>query len=1808
MKKITTFGNAVTKTKNWFAAFITVLFVSVNSYAQTNPLAQAPTITQNFGTTTFSTLAANFAAWTVNSSPIGSQGNAESSTTSGNATISAASGTQTTGGCYGYAVSSNGRFYIQTSSNGTNGTNQLAGAINATGLGSIVIAYDIEMISANPRTIGVELQYRIGTSGAWTNVSGTVYSHTSTDRSNGNVDSYNVTLPAGADNNAVVQIRWATWRGSQTGNSSGIAIDNISIMASTFQSTYYFRSKQNGNWNSITTWEVSPDNSTWSNAATTPNYGANTITVSVADSVSITATDTIDQVVVNGILSYEDVVGSTPALYNGTGTELTINGKFYDAGPNSITWLSGATWSLGSGGYIIRNRGTSSNNWRDNYAGGISTIPASSHWIARKNSSDNPTLTTIGGMYYPNLTIENYTGSSWVTSTTSSFTGSTSAPVIKGSLDIGGFGTNTVSFLNSSTATAAVYILDELLVRTGNTLRNQGTGFQVEGDLTINGTVDYGTTNAAFILSGNQNQTLLGNLNFKNLELYKAYTNYTATLQSPATIANKCTFTKGYLITTSTYLLTFSDTSTASGVSDSSFVKGPVKKIGNTAFTFPTGKNTNYQPISISAPSNSAAAYTAEYFYQNAALGASKEATIDSVSDCEYWTLNNVGTVYPVSVTVGWNSQSCYTAGSSISKRLTEWDGTKWIDLGNSANAPYTVTSDTLISSFGTFTLAKDICDIATSTNFAINVDGVAQAEMQTQQSKLFHFVAQYTDMDITILNYLNGYNDKIDSIILWSSSCSSLTKLKSDTATSINDSVFNISTTSLTIGDSYYLEVRKGNATDTILYGTSLQMPQSACPTCNAAAIVDQCNLVCNSNFEYKTGVGQPQGTGGAFLVGGLPYEPIQYICSWENGSSSSSDYFNAASTGTSAGTCSVPLNSAGTQTSHNSAPSNAYAGFYAWSVGGPITGPNYHEYITQKLRFPLVAGVTYKASMWVSLAEASNYATNNLGMYFSAAPTNFTGYGLLAVTPQISSSCNYPGTWITDRSNTWVKIEGTITGAGQQYLTIGGFNNANTFTGNFGTGNHWAGAYYYLDEVSVEPIPYTISATPNPSCLGGTVALSTNATTAILCPNGLPINPSVTWSSVPSSTFSPTFGVSTTATPSTVGTTIFTATANYHTGCVIAQTANVTVSSSSLTISVNSRTICLGETASLAASGGTTYTWSSGATSTGVNTANASPLTTTSYTVTGTTGGCSATAVSTVTVIPGASWPKAPPGTSGDGVASSIARDNIGNTYIAGYYSGTTTFGCCTPLTSVGNNTIYVAKYNDCNDLLWVQEAVNSASSWGEAMGVAVDNSGNVYITGDFQGTVDFGGGNSLTATSYYYTTGLVTFVRDIFIAKYDAGGNILQAVVAGGQTDDFSRGITVDNSGNLYITGTSGSDTNPADFGGQSFTGYEWGEFFLAKYSSSNLSTGIWVKDAGGATDSHGSAITLDNSGNIYVTGVFSGTASYGGGLSLTSFGFKDMFLAKYNSSGTAQWAKKGGGTSDDYGEDVYADANGNIYVTGKFASSTASINGQSISIIDPTNHDSEHFVAVCNATNGNVSWAKVSGGTSAIFMGGAPIPPQTNVIADGNGNVYVGATFSTSADFGSLGTLTSAGSHELYIVKYDNTGSEEWVMQTGNGIFSSVHTPANAALTGIAMDAGTGLFYTSGFYMGTVVFGSTSVTASSGTYNSNIFAARLEDYVTYGNFRKFTKPAEASSELNKDVSIYPNPTTGNVLLQNLQNETAQIEVTDMLGKVIIQQLILESGESFSFDLSDQARGLYFVKIKINSTLQVRKINKQ
>ena len=161
----------------------------------------------------------------------------------------------------------------------------------------------------------------------------------------------------------------------------------------------------------------------------------------------------------------------------------------------------------------------------------------------------------------------------------------------------------------------------------------------------------------------------------------------TVTLSSPYIATNSLTLTRGKLIATSTNILTLNNGTTLTGGSDSAYVSGPLKKIGNTAFTFPLG-NTSisagaYHPLTISAPASTSDAFIAEFIPTGQSYGSTTDS-LASLSSCEYWTLKHAAGTSAVTVGLNWNV-NCNTSATNRN-RVASWNGTKWLDNGGLLN------------------------------------------------------------------------------------------------------------------------------------------------------------------------------------------------------------------------------------------------------------------------------------------------------------------------------------------------------------------------------------------------------------------------------------------------------------------------------------------------------------------------------------------------------------------------------------------------------------------------------------------------------------------------------------------------------------------------------------------------------------------------------------------------------------------------------------------------------------------------------------------------------------------------------------------------------------------------------------------------------------------------------------------------------------------------------------------------------------------------------------------------------------------
>jgi uncharacterized delta-60 repeat protein len=378
----------------------------------------------------------------------------------------------------------------------------------------------------------------------------------------------------------------------------------------------------------------------------------------------------------------------------------------------------------------------------------------------------------------------------------------------------------------------------------------------------------------------------------------------------------------------------------------------------------------------------------------------------------------------------------------------------------------------------------------------------------------------------------------------------------------------------------------------------------------------------------------------------------------------------------------------------------------------------------------------------------------------------------------------------------------------------------------------------------------------------------------------------------------------------------------------------------------------------------------------------------------------------------------------------ATAIAVDAAGNVYVTGY-SYESGFGD-------GYATL---KYDPSGNLLWKRRHDGSGNTYDHARAIAVDGTGNVYVTGgsaDDYATLKYDPSGSLLwkrryngpangddgataiavdAAGNVYVTGYsvrVSSGRDYATLKYDTNGNLLwkRRYNGPGNAYDYARAIAVDVAGNVYVTGES--------YGVGS--GYDYATL---KYDTNGKLLWEMRYNGPGSGDDRATAITLDATGNVYVSG-----ESYGVGS-----GF-DYATLKYDTNGDLLWEKRYNGPAnrDDGATAIVVDAAGNVYVSGGSYGA---------------GYDRYHYTILKYDTNGNLLWEKHYGPAN-------PNDGETAIAVDAAGNVYVSGE--------------SAGNYAT--LKYDTNGNLLWE-KLYNGQGNTPHQPQ-----AIAVD-GTGNVYVTGY---------------------------------------------------------------------------------------------------------------------------------
>jgi hypothetical protein len=438
---------------------------------------------------------------------------------------------------------------------------------------------------------------------------------------------------------------------------------------------------------------------------------------------------------------------------------------------------------------------------------------------------------------------------------------------------------------------------------------------------------------------------------------------------------------------------------------------------------------------------------------------------------------------------------------------------------------------------------------------------------------------------------------------------------------------------------------------------------------------------------------------------------------------------------------------------------------------------------------------------------------------------------------------------------------------------------------------------------------------------------------------------------------------------------------------------------------------------------------------------------------------------------------WANTATGISNDG-GNACAVDATGNLYVVGSTnSHSLKFGSVT-LTGAGYDDIILVKYDPSGNVLWAKDIGGSGNDIGQAIGL--DAAGNAYITGYFASSTISFGSTVLTNSG----------TDNVYVAKYDPSGNVLWAKKAGGTNTDHGNGIAVDAQGNSYVTGSFTS--SPCSFVTASLANGGGIDMFMVKYDAAGNEK--WVNKPAGVSNDVGYNLALDPHGNPIFVGSTNSTTLTFGNTVLTLAGGDDVFIAKYDTSGVAQWAKIAGGSSNDIGESIGVDADGSSYITGYFASATMSFGSTTIT----TSATNDIFVAKYDAS-GALVWAKSAGGNG---------DDRTNCIGvNWHGEAFVTGYFtSLSCPLGG-NTLTNGGTEDFFIAK----------LGTATGI---VEVTADQTSITVSPNPSSGMF--------TIQLNGASMAANPGTVTVSDMTGRQVKNFSFSN----------SSSLQLDLSEQAN----------------------------------------------------------------------
>jgi len=523
-------------------------------------------------------------------------------------------------------------------------------------------------------------------------------------------------------------------------------------------------------------------------------------------------------------------------------------------------------------------------------------------------------------------------------------------------------------------------------------------------------------------------------------------------------------------------------------------------------------------------------------------------------------------------------------------------------------------------------------------------------------------------------------------------------------------------------------------------------------------------------------------------------------------------------------------------------------------------------------------------------------------------------------------------------------------------------------------------------------------------------------------------------------------------------------------------------------------------------------------------------------------------------------------------------LGLDNSGNSYQAVTLSGTADFnpGSATFNLNSTNGPSVILKLDANGNFVWAKQLTVAVSS------LATDGDGYSYITGSFSGTADLDPG---PATVNLVSAGY----SDVFVAKLDAGGNLIWAKQVGGPGQDGAAGLTLDPNKNICISGSYGQGPTggtSADFDPDPLTSYNLTSagnkdaFVLVLDVNGNFSK---VKTWGGATfDAAGTAIS-DASGNIYVFGTFTGTVTFDGSNTLSTTN-QAWIIMKIDAGGNYSWIRNLGSAVQGFGMNI--DAQGDYYISGSFSGTNDFDPGPAVVNYSAVSGQDGFYSKF--STDGNLMYAR------HIRANGVP----NAITTDASGNLFLTGSFTgTNVDFNpGAGTANLKSSvRAMYILSLDAAGNFNWVKQIGG------EGKSTTIGRWIALSAG-GDVYSSIEFTG-------SIDADPGPAKVTIKALGTDLCIHKLSSSSGFAPLITEQIETIRPAIFPNPSKGqfSISLPGLEKQVL-VSVNDMNGRLIYQDRKTPANNKIDISLIGALPGVYHVTLISGSEKRTENIKIQ